>query len=257
LVARRAALVTGASTDLVDEAQRHGARDSRLAPVPSPRVPGLLAREPLGDSARRALAAELLRDNGIRGALENGHEPVLVLTIARVAPQKDLETLVGAAASTTFHLGEMPARAAVWVVVGDGDPALLDRLRRSAEAAGAPVHFVGPQDDPGRWLRAADVFVLTSTWEARALVVQEAMAAGTPVVATDTGGLTDLVDGVGALVPVGDPAAVGAAVGTFLGDPAARHAASVAGRARATSWDDGKATASRWHEWYSALPGMT
>jgi len=37
------------------------------------------------------------------------------------------------------------------------------------------VHYVGPQDDPGRWLAAADVFVLPSRWEARALVVQEAV----------------------------------------------------------------------------------
>ena len=101
--------------------------------------------------------------------------------------------------------------------------------------------------------RAADVFVLTSIWEARALVVQEAMAAGAPVVATDTGGLPDLVQGVGALVPVGDAAAVAAAVAHYLSDPAARHTASVAGRKRAASWDDGKATASRWREWYSAL----
>ncbi len=99
--------------------------------------------------------------------------------------------------------------------------------------------------------------MLPSLWEARALVVQEAMAAGVPVVATDTGGLRDLVAGVGTLVPVGDQTAVAAAVDRYLADPAARHTASVAGRKRATSWDDGKATASRWHEWYSALPGMT
>jgi hypothetical protein len=46
-------------------------------------------------------------------------------------------------------------------------------------------------------------------------------------------------------------------VATFLRDPAARHTASAAGRERATSWDDGTATARRWHEWYSGLPGMT
>jgi glycosyltransferase involved in cell wall biosynthesis len=83
------------------------------------------------------------------------------------------------------------------------------------------------------------------------------MAAGLPVVATDTGGLRDLVEGVGTLVPVGDAAAVADAVGTYLREPATRHTASVAGRERAASWDDGAATARRWRQWYSALLPMT
>src|SRR6476661_2800850 len=65
IVARRAALVTGASSDLVDEATRYGAHQPRLAPVPSPRVPGLLVQSPVDDVQRRLLAADLLRDNGI------------------------------------------------------------------------------------------------------------------------------------------------------------------------------------------------
>ncbi|MGA8980608.1 MAG: glycosyltransferase, partial [Pedococcus sp.] len=48
VVARRAALVTGASTDLVEVATAHGARAARLAPVPSPRVPALAAAPLLG-----------------------------------------------------------------------------------------------------------------------------------------------------------------------------------------------------------------
>ncbi len=93
-VAHRADLVTGASSDLVAESARLGAREARLAAVPSPRVPGLLAQEVPSTEDRRALAAELLRDNGIDA--EAGAP--LVLTIARIAPQKDLETLAEAAA---------------------------------------------------------------------------------------------------------------------------------------------------------------
>jgi glycosyltransferase involved in cell wall biosynthesis len=252
VVARRAALVTGASSDLVDEARRHGARDARQAAVPSPRVPGLLAVEPLDEPARRHLAAELLQSNRI----DAGDGSALVLTIARIAPQKDLETLVEAAAHTSFSLGEMPA-GPVWVVIGAGDEPLRDHLVGRARALGAPVHFIGAQDDPQRWLRAADVFVLTSHWEARALVVQEAMAAGLPVVATDTGGLRDLVGGVGALVPPADAQGVADAVARYVRDPAVRHTAAAAGRERAASWDDGTATARRWREWYAGLLPMT
>jgi glycosyltransferase involved in cell wall biosynthesis len=283
-VARRAALVSGASSDLVEEARRRGAREARLAEVPSPRVPRLLAQEPLDEHARHELAGQLFREAGVVGeslmdprdqgdvhpSKTAGSVPALVLTIARIAPQKDLGTLVSAAsllpathpdgtrpageAQISFHLGEKPA---VWVVVGGGDEPLRAMLERRAAASGAPVHLVGAQDDPERWLRAADVFVLPSLWEARALVVQEAMAAGLPVVATDTGGLRDLVEGVGTLVPVGDAAAVAAAVGTYLREPATRHTASVKGRERAASWDDGAATARRWQQWYSALLPMT
>lgn len=245
VVARRAALVTGASSDLVEEARRHGARTARLAPVPSPLVPELVRHDPLDPAARSDLRRELLQENGIH----IDAEPPLVLTIARIAPQKDLGTFVDL-------FTQLPV-AATGVVVGGGDRALLDDLRSRVERDHLPVHFVGQQDDSARWLRAADVFVLVSTWEARALVVQEAMAAGVPVVATDTGGLQDLVDGVGVLVPVRDAGAAAAAVQAFLTDPAARHTASVEGRARAASWDDGTATASRWREWYSDLLAMT
>jgi glycosyltransferase involved in cell wall biosynthesis len=285
-VARRAGLVTGASSDLVEEARRRGAREARLAEVPSPRVPELLTQEPLDEQARHDLAGQLLREPGVVGdslmdprdqgdadpSETAGSRPALVLTIARIAPQKDLATLVSAA--SLFHANHelaplrQPDEAApthdlhgvapaVWVVVGGGDEPLRRDLERQAAASGAPVYLVGPQDDPERWLRAADVFVLPSLWEARALVVQEAMAAGVPVVATYTGGLRDLVEGVGTLVPVGDGAAVAEAVGTYLREPATRHTASVAGRERAASWDDGVATARRWRRWYSALLPMT
>ena len=134
-----------------------------------------------------------------------------MLTISRIAPQKDLGTLVEAAAAL-----RAPCR---WVVVGDGDPDLRRGLEDRVRRTGAPVELVGARADAADLLRAADVFVLPSTWEARALVVQEAMAAGVPVVASDTGGLRDLVEGVGLLVPVGDAATLADRVEAVLLDP--------------------------------------
>ncbi|WP_345505023.1 glycosyltransferase family 4 protein [Pedococcus ginsenosidimutans] len=242
-VARRAALVTVASSDLVAVARRHGARDARLAAVPSPRVPALLGTPPAGVAERRARAAGLLRAMGLP---DTG---ALVLTISRIAPQKSLDVLVDAAARL-----DAPVQ---WVVVGDGDPGLLADLRQRAGHLASPVHFVGAVADPTAWLEAAEAFVLPSRWEARALVVQEAMAAGLPVVASDTGGLHDLVDGAGVLVPVGDTPGFAGAVERVLGDPELRGRLSQQGRDRATTWEDGLAAARRWREWYSALPGMT
>lgn len=243
LVARRADLVTGASTDLVVDAERRGARAAALAPVPSPRVPDLLARHTLDGPARAAEATRLLTEAGVASS------GPLVLTISRVAPQKDLPTLVEAA-------GRIGAPV-TWVVIGDGEAQLLADVRRRAAALGAPVHFIGAVTDPVPWLQAAEVFVLPSVWEARALVIQEAMAAGTPVVASDVGGLHDLVHGVGPLLPVGDAAGFAAAIGAILSDSTERAALSHAGRERAAQWEDGEATARRWRGWYAALPSMT
>lgn len=244
---RAAQLVTGASSDLVDQARRWGAAWTELAAVPSPRVPQLLRREPDGLDARRRLAAGLLAAAGVEAP--DGAD--LVLTIARIAPQKDLPTLVAAAAEPV----DGPAR--VWVVVGGGDPALRAELESRVRGTGASVHFVGAQSDPGTWLAAASVFVLTSHWEARALVVQEAMAAGVPVVARDTGGLHDLVEGVGTLVPTADPRSWADAVGELLSDRDAWHTAAAAGRDRAATWDDDAQTATRWVSWYAMARAMT
>jgi glycosyltransferase involved in cell wall biosynthesis len=241
LVARRATLVTGASSYLVEVARAHGARAARLAPVPSPRVPELADRPLVGVRERGLGARALLVAHGIPTA------GALVLTISRIAPQKSLDVLVEAATRVTTPIQ--------WVVVGDGDIALLADLRRLVGAKGAPVHFVGAVADPTPWLRSAEVFVLPSRWEARALVVQEAMAAGVPVVASDAGGLHDLVEGAGVLVEVGDAPGFAAAVDEVLGDSERRGQLSQQGRERATSWDDGLETARQWHEWYSALPG--
>jgi glycosyltransferase involved in cell wall biosynthesis len=95
------------------------------------------------------------------------------------------------------------------------------------------------------------VFVLTSRWEARALVVQEAMAAALPVVATSTGGLPDLVGDTGSLVAVGDSGAVAAEVDRLLADPVERLRQGGRARARAASWPTPDDEARRWVERYA------
>ncbi|MFM6848174.1 MAG: glycosyltransferase family 4 protein [Terrabacter sp.] len=243
----RADLVTGASQDLVALAESLGARRAEPALVPSARVAALLDAERLTPDER----ARLLTDAGVPP------DRPLVLTVSRIAPQKDLDSLVAAAGLATT--------GASWVVVGDGDAGLRRHLEEAAhgirdrhgpDGRGIParVHFVGARDDVASWLRAADVLVLTSRWEARALVVQEAMAAGVPVVATRTGGLPRLVDGAGVLVPVGDPVATALAVDRLLADPAERARLGAGGRTVAASWDSPQDEARRWVDRYARDP---
>ena len=244
---RRADLVTGASADLVELARSLGARRTELALVPSPAVAALLEAEPLATGARAALLAGIDADPALP----------LVLTVSRIAPQKDLGTLVEAA-----RRSRVPA---TWVVVGGGDERLRARLEEEADGirprgdgGGPQVRFVGARSDAPEWIRAADVFVLTSRWEARALVVQEAMAAGRPVVVTRTGGLPDLVGDAGALVPVGDSAAVAEHVDRLLADPSERARQGAAARAVAAGWPSPEDEARRWVGRYGAdAPGMT
>ena len=80
---------------------------------------------------------------------------------------------------------------AVFVVVGDGP--LRDNLQARIDAEKLPVRLLGHRNDVADLLGAADVFLLTSHWEARALVLQEAMQVGVPVVATAVGGVPELV----------------------------------------------------------------
>jgi glycosyltransferase involved in cell wall biosynthesis len=99
-----------------------------------------------------------------------------------------------------------------------------------------PVRLLGRREDALELLAAADVAVLPARWEGRAVVAQEALRAGVPLVATAVGGLPDLVGDAALLVPYGDARALADAVGGLLGDPARRRRLAAAGRAQAETW---------------------
>jgi glycosyltransferase involved in cell wall biosynthesis len=99
------------------------------------------------------------------------------------------------------------------------------------------VRFMGFQANPYPFMRAADLFVLSSRWEGFGNVIVEAMAVGTPVVATDCNhGPREIIrhGESGLLAPPGDDAALATAMLRVLRDPAlaARLAAGGAERAR-------------------------
>ncbi|MBK6969481.1 MAG: glycosyltransferase [Candidatus Microthrix sp.] len=81
--------------------------------------------------------------------------------------------------------------------------------------------MLGHRDDIASVLEDADVLVLSSLSEGMPLVLLEAMAASTPIVATDVGGVRECCDdgGAGMLVPPADPVALADALGVVLSDP--------------------------------------
>ena len=212
-VARGADLTLGASSDLVAEARLLGARRARLlavaaAPLPPATVTRAAARAGLG-----------LTDD----------EP-LVLTVARLAPQKNLSMVLDVAEALR-HRDDLR-----FVVVGEGPerPALERRIADE----GLPVALLGHRDDLGSLLAAADLALLTSTWEARALVAQEALLAGLPLVSTRVGGIAELVGEAAVLVEPGDPRAAARAVAALADDPAERARLRDLGRRQAATWPD-------------------
>jgi len=126
------------------------------------------------------------------------------------------------------------------IVVGDGpERAATDVLAPDVRARVTMLGTV-PNVDLPPFERACDVYLGTSIGgESFGIVLVEAMAAGLPVVASDVAGYDEVVtDGVeGLLVPPRDPAALAAAVGTILDDPALSERFAAAGRARAAGFD--------------------
>jgi glycosyltransferase involved in cell wall biosynthesis len=226
--ARSSAHVLGVSSDLVDAAHRLGAR-ATLMPVPAP--------------PRRAPAHDRLV---VRGALGVPEGVPLVLCVARLAPQKDLDLLLDAAART----GCGPA-APVYLVAGDGPE--RDRLQRRIDEEGLPVRLLGVREDVPDLLGAADLAVNTSRWEGSSLAVQEVMQSGLPLVLTDVGGNRGLVGEAAVLVPPGDADAVAAQVARLAADPAARAELSRAATERAAGWPDADQLADRLDELYRRL----
>jgi len=169
----------------------------------------------------------------VRAALGLGAAPI-VLCVSRLVPIKNVALFVDAMA--VVHRVRPDVRG---LVAGDGP--LEGALRQRAGALGLNdvVRFAGyvAQRDLPSWYRAANVFVLSSDFDNSPNVVLEAMASGAPVVATNVGGVPDLLDAPagGSLVPKGDAAAMGAEIVTLLDDERRRSAAGAFNRQRAST----------------------
>ncbi|MGO1564489.1 MAG: glycosyltransferase family 4 protein, partial [Brevibacterium aurantiacum] len=165
---------------------------------------------------------------------------VIVLAVGRVAPQKNYPMLIRALG----HLGDAQVSTVasdrttpelVVLIAGAADPTVLDEVRGQYESLAATsaipaLHFLGPRDDIAALNAAADLYVLTSVWEARALVLQEALISGQAIIATSTGGTTELVGDAGILIDSDDDTGLAAAIAELATDPTRR--AELAARAQ-------------------------
>lgn len=136
--------------------------------------------------------------------------------VAALVPHKDQANFLKAAS-----LVARKRPASVFWVVGEGP------LRRELEALArrlgvlGQVRFTGHQARPADWLRALDVFALSSWGEGMGSVLLEALACRLPIAATTAGGIPEVVDDdrTALLVPPRDPGALAGAIGRLLEDP--------------------------------------
>ena len=176
--------------------------------------------------ARKSLA--------MRDRLSEGQtDAPLILSVGRLGAEKGLDIFEAL-------LDELPrARLAF---VGDGP----HRAALEQQLGGKPVHFAGYLTgvELATAMASADVLVFPSQTDTLGLVLLEAMAAGTPVVAARSGGVTDVVrDGFnGLLFPPGDAPAAARAVRRMLNDAVAKELMRMAGRRDAERWTWAAAT---------------
>ena len=136
------------------------------------------------------------------------HAPAIMVA-ARLAPEKDLGTLLRAFA----QVHRAVPSAELWFI-GDGpERPGLQSLGHDLGIS-SQVRFIGQRNDVDQFLKAADVFVLSSLSEGLSVALIEAAASGLPIVATDVGGNCEVVKAPesGRLVPVGNPPALAASL---------------------------------------------
>jgi glycosyltransferase involved in cell wall biosynthesis len=129
-----------------------------------------------------------LDDSGaaLRADLDLPADILVAVLVARLRPEKRVSDFIRAVGSAAERGVRVQG-----VVVGDGPED--SSLRSEAEATNAPVRFVGFQQDPRRYILAADVTCLTSGFEALPMALIEAAACGRACVTTDVGGTREIV----------------------------------------------------------------
>jgi glycosyltransferase involved in cell wall biosynthesis len=223
IVARTADSVLCVSPDLEERMRAAGARRVGRALVPA--------------ETSHAIAPGVSAETRAVPRADPGRP--IVLAVGRLATQKGFGTLLEAAASWRDMQPEPEL-----VIVGEGP--LEAELKSQAARLRLDARFPGHRDDVPALLTSAAVFVLPSAWEGQPLILQEALRAGAPIVATRVGGTPELTgEDAALLVPPGDAARLADAIRAVLTDPAlaAKLRQAAADRARALPSEDDAVTA--------------
>lgn len=179
-------------------------------------------------------------------------------------PYKDFSTWMQA----VRHLGSVEGDGEI-IFVGLGSEGSAERFGRVEVRL---IPYETDRDRVAKWFQAADLYVHPARVETFPLTVLQALAAGTPVVASDTGGIPEQILGLdgrgwttppnstggtdtatGILTPVGDGVAMANAIAHLLGNDEVLAALSVNARSQAVRRFDHNRYAAEMHEWYAEV----
>jgi glycosyltransferase involved in cell wall biosynthesis len=186
------------------------------------------------------------------GAVDPRFGPSMIFACRQLFPRKGIRFLVEAAAQLKPRFPDLKV-----VVAGDGfeRPDLIALAERLGIAR--DVTFLGwvPNSELPQYYRAAALSVIPSLEEGFGIPAAEAMGCETAVVASDAGGLPEVVEhGVtGLIVPRGDATALAGAIGELLADPARRTRMGHAGRERALRLFDWDRSAEQFEQIYAGI----
>lgn len=187
-----------------------------------------------------------------RSSLGLDEHDLVVGWIGRLSVEKGADVFLDAIARVARrHSGESPLKA---IIIGDGPE--RETLRARARTLGLihNVEWLGIIPGAGRLAAAFDVVVLSSRSEGTPIALLEAMAAGTPVVATNVGGVPDVVTCAEALlVPPDEPRALAAAIDDSLHHRRAAYTRAAAARQRLERDYDLALWLSRYEHLYHAV----
>lgn len=146
------------------------------------------------------------------GCIPFTSKTITLITVGRLAPIKNQSLLI----SAFDHLIKSPsiANTVKLIIVGEGPlhNELAEQIKR--QSLEDSVVLLGPRNDVQELLKQADIFVLSSDYEAMPMTVLEAMASGLPVICTDVGGVRNIVSDLqtGLLVPADNSVALASAM---------------------------------------------
>jgi glycosyltransferase involved in cell wall biosynthesis len=225
-VYRRAALCIASSSAVAREFESIGASANKIKIIPN--------------------GVDLEKFSNVRSPTPHIKGSFIILQVGRLEKVKGHKYLLDAFAAVVNATGSDPAESGVrprLIIIGDGsERGNLETQARELDIKES-IEFTGeiPHNELPYWYRKADVFVMPSLSEGFGIAVIEAMAAKVPVVASDTGGLLDVIsDGInGLFVRAGDSQAIARAILFLYHNPQTAGSLRKNGfeRAREYSWD--------------------